>query len=91
MIDRSPENVIEWLTGDARVGMTLSQTKWINRVRKLKKTHPEDVGLVENDDGSVFASIPIGWLKVSAPRTLSDERKAELAARMKLIAESKAK
>lgn len=82
-MERSQENVIEWLTGDNRVGMTLSQTKWINRISKLKASHPEEVGLVENEDGSVFASVPLPWIKVSAPRQLSQEQREKLSSRMR--------
>lgn len=84
-MERSQENVIEWLTGDDRVGMTLSQTKWINRISKLKASHPEEVGLIENEDGSAFASVPLPWIKVSAPRQLSPEQREKLAARIKEV------
>lgn len=84
-MERSQENVIEWLTGDNRVGMTLSQTKWINRLRKLHKDHPDAVGFTENEDGSAFASVPLPWIKVSAPRQLSQEQREKLAARIKEV------
>lgn len=80
---RSSENNIEWITGDGRAGMTLSQTKWINRLRKLHDSDPEAVGFVENSDGSVFASVPLSWVKVTPPRKMSPERKEELASRMR--------
>lgn len=84
-MERSQENVIEWLTGDDRVGMTLSQTKWINRISKLKASHPEEVGLIVNEDGSAFASVPLPWIKVSAPRQLSQEQREKLAERIKEV------
>lgn len=81
-MERSTENVIEWLTGDRRAVLTLSQTKYINRIRKLCDKHPDDVILLENDDGSVYASIPLAWVKLASPRQISDEQRAALKERM---------
>jgi len=60
-----PENVIEWLTGQDRISLTLSQKKHINMVRKLKEKHPDLVDIVaENSDGSIYATMPLSALRL---------------------------
>lgn len=60
------ENVIEWYTGDKMISVTLSQKRYINRVKKLVEKHA-DMGceLVENRDGSVWARIPLSALHLT--------------------------
>lgn len=82
-MEKSIENSIEWITGDARVSLTVSQTKWVNKLRKLHEANPSEVGFVWNMDGSVFASVPLSYLKISAPRKISDEQREKLRERMK--------
>ena len=82
-MEKSIENSIEWLTGDARVSLTISQTKWVNKLQKLHEANPSEVGFVWNEDGSVFASVPLSYLKISAPRKISDEQREKLRERMK--------
>lgn len=48
------ENAIEWITGDKEIIATLSQRKYITKVRKLAARWPEFVSiLAENRDGSI--------------------------------------
>ena len=60
------ENVIEWYTGDKMISVTLSQKRYINRVKKLVEKHA-DMGceLVENRDGSIWAKIPLRALHLT--------------------------
>lgn len=84
-LERSPENSIEWITGDEDVGMTISQTRWINRMNQLQRSHPDDVKIFRNEDGSIFATAPLSWVKLSPPRKLTDEHRAALSERMQSI------
>lgn len=60
------ENVIEWVTGDDTITVTLSQRKYITRVRKLAAKLPSLVSiLAENPDGSILAHLPLKALKLS--------------------------
>ena len=59
------ENIIEWITGEDKIYLTLTQTKYINKVKKLAKTHVNEVEIVENKDGSIFATLPLKALKLS--------------------------
>ena len=66
------ENVIEWITGDKRVTVSLTQKRFINRVKMLAEKHPEDVEIVaENADGSLCAHLPLRALHLTiyAPNT----------------------
>ena len=60
------ENVIEWVTGDDTITVTLSQRKYISKVRKLAAKWPSLVSiLAENADGSILAHLPLKALKLS--------------------------
>ena len=62
--------------------------KWINKVKKLKEEHPDDVKiLAENEDGSICARLPIKYLKISAPRKVSDEQRQAASERFKKLRE----
>lgn len=79
------ENVIEWVNGSDYIGVTLSQKKWINKV-ELFATQDENVQiLARNADGSIFAHLPISYLKLSKKRTveLTNEERGELAERLR--------
>lgn len=54
------DNHIEWITGDSRMTVTLTQKKHINRVLSLAKKYGDQVEIVaENADGSLCAHLPI--------------------------------
>lgn len=78
------ENVIEWLTNDSEVTVTLSQRKYITKVKKLQEKYPDEVRIiVENKDGSVVAKLPIKYIKISAPRKVSEEQRDQARERLK--------
>lgn len=69
------ENCIEWLNGQDRVTVTLSQGKYINKVKKLAEKH-EGVEIVkENTDGTLLAHLPLKFIKISAPKQMTEEQK----------------
>lgn len=77
------ENVIDWLTGDDKVTLSLTQEKYRNRIKKLAEQYPDEVDYMVNSDGSVFAHVPVSWLKISPPRKveLTEEQREERRAR----------
>lgn len=81
------ENVIEWFTGDDTIAVTVSQKKFVNRIKRFALTDENVVILTENKDGSIFAHLPISYLKLSpkAKNNISAERRAELAERMRKL------
>jgi hypothetical protein len=89
------ENNIEWVTGlkdEAKITLTLSSKRFINKVKRICSEHPKDTKLVENDDGTVYAELPIACLKISYPnkRELTEEEKEELRERIKLARKKRA-
>lgn len=85
------ENVIEWLTGEDTIAVTVSQKKFVNKIKRFALTDENVVILAENPDGSIFAHLPLSYLKLSPKRkdNISAERKAELAERMRKMRERK--
>lgn len=59
------ENVIEWFTGDDRITVTLTQKRYINKVKTLAKRFENEVDFLENPDGSIIAHLPLKALKLS--------------------------
>ena len=83
------ENVIEWLRGQNTVAVTLcTGNKFYNKLQKLAKSHPE-IQIKINKDGSMFAHIPLSWVKISPPRKMSEEQKQQSAERLKKMREAK--
>ena len=82
-MSRSNENVIEWLTEQEKVSLTLGQDKYINRVKRFAEKRPDEIDLAENEDGSIFAHVPVSWIKITPPqrREYTDEGREELKAR----------
>ena len=78
------ENVIEWLRGDSTVTVTFcSNSKYNTKVRRLAEQYPNDVQIVaENVDGSIVAHLPLKYIKVSAPKQVSEEVKEASRERM---------
>lgn len=79
------ENVIEWYTGNDTVTVTLTQQRFINKVRKLAETNANVTIEAENEDGSILAHLPVSFIKISAPRQMSEEQKVEAAERLKSV------
>lgn len=79
------ENVIEWITGDNRVTLSLTQRKYINKIKKLAANNSEVEIVAENADGSICAHLPLSYIKISKPasRNLTDEQREVLRNRFK--------
>lgn len=81
------ENVIEWLDDEDTISVTFHQKRFVNKIKRLANIDVNVTILAENSDNSIFAHLPISYLKLSPKRkdNISVERKAELAERMKTI------
>ena len=85
------ENVIEWITNDKTVTVTLSQRKYITKVRKLAEKFPDEVEfLYENKDGSVLVKLPLRAIKINLTekRELTEEQREVIRDRFRLAKES---
>lgn len=77
------ENNIEWVTGDSTISVTLTSQRHITRIRKLAEKKPDEVKIVANKDGSIYATLPLSYLKFNPPKDLTEEQRKELAKRLK--------
>lgn len=83
------ENVIEWITGQERATLSLSQRRTITRVKKLAEQYPDKIQIVaENRDGSICAHMPMAYIRFAKPVELTEEEKARRTA---LLADGRAK
>lgn len=79
------ENAIEWVNGQDRVTVTLSQGRYINKVKKLAETHKEVEIVKENEDGTLLAHLPLKYIKISAPRQMTEEQREQARERFKAM------
>jgi hypothetical protein len=84
MEDNFHDNVIEWMQGDRRATLSLSQKKQITRVLQLAKDRPDECEIVAlNRDGSICAHVPSAWVKILPTRQLTEEERQRLSDQMK--------
>lgn len=68
------EIVIEWFKGETVASVTAySGSRIKNKIMKLAQKHA-DVSIVENKDGSIFAHIPVDWIKIQPKRAMTQEQ-----------------
>lgn len=84
------ETVVGYLNVDNYASFDSNETKWINKILKLKDQYPDEVKIIcmpEDNDGSLCAHIPKSWLKVNPPKkmNLTEEQKALRAERMRSL------
>ena len=89
--DYSSECAIEWLRGDKVVTVTFpGGTAECNRIKEYAQKYPEDVKISHlNADGSIVARVSKKYIRISRPKALSEEQKAESAERFRKWRESK--
>ena len=77
----NPENCIEWITGQHTITCTISQGRFIKKIKNLAEKYPNKVRILkENSDGTILAKLPLKSLKLSIiERDLSDEQREEMA------------
>ena len=87
------ETAISYLSVEDCATFHSSETKWINKILKLRESHPDKVKIEympEDNGGMILAHIPKSWFKISPPRQreMTDEQRKEAAVR---LANSRAK
>lgn len=81
--ERSEENSIEWIRDSKTATLSLTQRRTISRVKKLAKKHPEECRiLAENKDGSLYAKIPVEWIRINPSKNLTEEQRKKIAVRL---------
>lgn len=83
------ENVIDWITGDDEIELTLTQKKYITKVKKLAAELDPPLTYIENKDGSVYCRLPLRYLKITKPptRELTEEQRQAAADRLRRVRE----
>lgn len=72
------ENAIEFLDGQKTAAVTLHDRRLRNRILKLAEQHPDEVAVIcrpEENNGFLFAHIPLKWLRIQPPKQMSEELK----------------
>lgn len=79
------EYSIEWIRGAELAGITVpSGTALKSKLLRLAKENPDEVEIMaENSDGSLFAHIPVKYIKISPPKKMSEEQKEAASERFK--------
>lgn len=78
------ETAFNYIVGDKEGTFFSSETKWITKIERLAKERPNDVHIkYRNDDGSIIASVPIKYFKLSPPKQMSEENKRKASERFK--------
>lgn len=82
------ETVYDHLRGEDRFYVTAGEQWSINMIRRLKEKYPDEVEIeVENQDGSLLASVPSSWMRIRPKRKIemSEEKRAELRERFEKV------
>ena len=72
------ENAIEFLNGQKTAAVTLHDRRLRNRILRLAEQHPDEVAVIcrpEENNGFLFAHIPLKWLRIQPPKQMSEELK----------------
>ena len=82
------ETACDYLSCDKHATFCSSETKWINKILRLKEEHPDEIEIQkfpENNHGMLLAHIPKSWFKISPPRKheMTEEQREEASKRMK--------
>ena len=80
------EHNIEFLRDEKMAAVSFTQGRYITRIKALSKKHPKDCQIVaESKSGSICAHIPVNWIKIGPPRSVSEEQRIAASVRMKKI------
>lgn len=84
-MDRCEDNCVEYLNGSQIATFTFSQKKMVNKMLKFAESHPDEVDVIINPDGTMFGHIPVDWLKISPKRKVSEAQKEAARERLEKI------
>ena len=83
-MEQNNENCIEWISGQHNIVCSISQQKYISKIKKLAEKYPKKVKIKFNKDGTICAKLPIKALKLSIiERELSEEQRQEMSRKFK--------
>ena len=83
-MEQNNENCIEWISGQHNIVCSISQQKYITKIKRLAEKYPKKVKIKFNKDGTICAKLPIKALKLSIiERELSEEQRKEMSRKFK--------
>jgi hypothetical protein len=83
MGDNVNENVIEFLRNQETATVCFSQPRYISKIKELAQKYPKEVTITaENADGSIVAHVPTKWVRISAPRKMTEEQREKCVERL---------
>lgn len=84
------ENTIEFEKDSERATVTFSQGRYKTRIRELAKEHPDKCQIVAvNKDGSIYAHIPVAWIRINPSKELTEEERKRLSEHARNILNSR--
>lgn len=89
--ETSQECAIEWIKNARTATVTFpGNTKYNMKIRNLAEEYPDQVKIrCDNSDGTIVATLPVKFIKISAPRKVSEEQRQAAAERFKKMHEAK--
>ena len=69
------DNVIEFFSEEKTATLSLHKKKYVNKLRKCFESHADEMDFTQNPDGTVCATVPVSWIKISPPRKMTDEQR----------------
>lgn len=84
-MDRCIENCFEFLKGSSTCTATVSERRFISKLKRLSEKHPDIYTIDhENDDGSIVAHFPVKFLSFRSPKSpMTEEQKEAFRNRFK--------
>ena len=76
---------IGYIEGNKIASLSSSILKFTNKAKKLAEEYPDQVKLYTNEDGTIYMTFPVDWIRFPKPKTtriLTEEDKQKLAERM---------
>lgn len=85
------ECAIDWVRGDTYAGVTAyNNSRLKGRIERLAESRPEEVQIIaRNEDGSIFAHVPVRWVKVSPTKRVSEAQRQAAGERMRAYQQSR--
>ena len=81
------ETIISFNEAEKTADVEAFNSRTIREIRKAAEMYPDEVTITENSDGSIRAVFPRKWVKIRAPRILSDAQKAVIEKNVEKLAE----
>ena len=81
------ETIISFNEAEKTADVEAFNSRTIREIRKAAEMYPDEVTITENSDGSIRAIFPRKWVKIRAPRILSDAQRAVIEKNVEKLAE----